>query len=62
MQQLTYDDKDKLHIEDLYPELNSEQQTEAAYFLARYVELVQRIFERVSNLTESTQADTMRMR
>lgn len=61
MQQPTYSDKNNIHIEDLYPELNSEQQAEAAYFLARYVELVQRVFERVSNLTESDQADTMRM-
>lgn len=44
---------------ELYPELTKEQQEEAAYYMARYLAVVQRIFERVNNLTESGEEPTM---
>ena len=48
-------------IANLYPELTSEQQAEAEYYLTRYLEIVQRIFERLEaeNLTESNLPPTM---
>jgi len=52
----------KLHIRDLYPELSDAEQAEAEYYLKGYIEVVRRIFERTSNLTDSDGADTMRMR
>ena len=36
----------------LYPELSPEEQREAAYFLERYLDIVIRIYERTSRLTE----------
>lgn len=48
-------------IAELYPELTKEQQEEAAYYLARYLDIVQGIFERVNNLTDSGQGLTMPM-
>jgi hypothetical protein len=44
--------KIKLDLSELYPELTPEQRAEAEYSLARYVEVVWRIYERVNNLTE----------
>jgi hypothetical protein len=41
----------KITIEELYPELNPQQQAEAEFFLLRYLEIVRRIFERENNLT-----------
>jgi len=50
-----------LTIAMLYPELTKEQQEEAAYYMARYLDVVQRIFERVNNLTETDKGPTMPM-
>ncbi len=33
-------------IAELYPELTPDQQAEAAYFLHRYLDLIERIYER----------------
>jgi hypothetical protein len=44
--------KDAITIADLYPQLTKEQQTEAEYYLTRYLEIVRGIFERSRNLTE----------
>lgn len=49
-------------ITELYPELTREQQEEAAYYMARYLSVVQRIFERVNNLTDSGEGPTMPMK
>ena len=38
--------KKQITIAELYPDLTSEQQTEAEFFLLRYLEIVRRIFER----------------
>lgn len=46
-------------IEQVYPELTPEQQQEAAYWLGRYLDVVQRIYERTQNLTGSDKADTI---
>jgi RIO-like serine/threonine protein kinase len=40
----------KVSITDLYPKFTKEQQEQAAYYLARYLEVVRDIFERISNL------------
>jgi hypothetical protein len=53
--------KQNITIAELYPELTKEQREEAAYYLARYVDVVQRIFERVNNLTDSGERPTMPM-
>jgi hypothetical protein len=52
---------DKLHINDLYPDLTESQQAEAEYYLTGYIDVVRRIFERVHNLTDSEGNDTMRL-
>jgi len=36
----------QISIAKLYPELSSEEQEEAEFFLLRYLEIVRRIFER----------------
>ena len=36
----------------LYPELSPDEQREAAYFLDRYLDIVCRIYERTSHLTD----------
>ncbi len=41
----------EINIRDLYPDLTSEEQAEAAACLARYIDLVCRIYERNQNLT-----------
>lgn len=51
-------------IEQLYPDLTPEQQQEAAYWLGRYLAVIQRIFERLQrekeqNLTDSNQVGTI---
>lgn len=48
-------------IAELYPDLTREQQEEASYYMARYLAVVQRIFERVNNLTDSGEGPTMPM-
>ena len=48
-------------IAELYPELTKEQQEEATYYMARYLDVVQRIFERVNDLTGSGEIPTMPM-
>lgn len=35
-------------VAELYPELTSEQQEEAAYFLNRYLDLIERIYDRTN--------------
>ena len=47
----------KLDVEALYPELTPEQRQEAAYYLARYLDVVQRIFERVHRSSGLTDKD-----
>lgn len=43
----TFESQNKrISITELYPELTSEQQEEAEFFLLRYLEIVRRIFER----------------
>lgn len=44
--------EDIISIGDLYPQLTEEQQSEAEYYLARYLEVIRGIFERNQNLTE----------
>ena len=52
--------QDEITIQDLYPDLSSEQQAEAAECLAQYIALVCRIYERnQKNLTEVDQAATI---
>lgn len=48
-----------IDVASLYPELTEEQQREAAYYLGRYLDVVQRIFERVNGLTDPGQDDTL---
>ena len=48
-------------IQDLYPELTPAEQSEAAYYLGRYFEVVRGIFERVQNLTDQNEPLTMEM-
>ena len=36
-------------IAELYPKLTAEQQEEAAYFLNRYLDVIERIYERTIN-------------
>ena len=50
---------DNIDIAHLYPELSSEQQSEAAVHLTRYVDLVCRIYERNHNLTGLDQKATI---
>jgi hypothetical protein len=42
---------EEINIHDLYPDLTSEEQAEAAACLARYIDVVCRIYERNQNLT-----------
>lgn len=49
----------EITIEQLYPDLTSEQQQEAAYWLGRYIAVIKRIHERTQNLTGSDMADTI---
>ncbi len=42
----------------VYPQLTPEQQTEAEYYLLRYLAVVKRIFERVSHEKSETLART----
>jgi hypothetical protein len=49
----------KINIQDLYPDLTSEEQAEAVACLARYIDLVCRIYERNQNLTELDQNATI---
>jgi len=44
--------EDAITISDLYPHLTRDQQVEAEYYLARYLEIVRGIFERNQNLTK----------
>ena len=46
-------------LEGLYPSLTEEQRREAAYFLSGYLDIVQRIFERVHGLTASDDTDSL---
>ena len=59
MQEMEIKNEQPLYISDLYPDLTEEQQQESAYYLARYLEVVQRIYERRAKLTDSDQTDTM---
>lgn len=43
----------------LYPSLTEEQRREAAYFLSGYLDVVQRIFERVHGLTAPDETDRL---
>jgi len=43
----------EITIDDLYPDLTSEERAEAAAALARYIDVVCRIYERNQNLTGS---------
>lgn len=49
---------------ELYPELTPAQQAEAEYYLTRYVEVIQGIFERLQRqkLTEPEPKSTMPMK
>lgn len=49
--------KNRITVKDLYPELSSEEQSEAEFFLTRYLEIVRRIFERTRRLTDSKDSD-----
>jgi hypothetical protein len=42
-----YQIDDDITISDLYPDLSSEEQSEAQYNLLRYLNAVKRIFERI---------------
>lgn len=50
---------EEITLQDLYPNLSAEQQAEAAAHLARYVEVICRIYERNQDLTEVDQAATI---
>jgi hypothetical protein len=41
-------DENEITIAELYPELSPEQQAEAEFYLLGYLDVVRRIFERVS--------------
>lgn len=41
-----------VNITSLYPVLSTEQQSEAEYYLKRYIAIVRRIFERVSKVKD----------
>ena len=43
----------EINVRDLYPDLTDEERAEAAAFLARYIDVVCRIYERTQNLTRS---------
>lgn len=43
----------------LFPTLTDEQRREAVYFLSGYLDVVQRIFERVHGLTASDETDSL---
>jgi hypothetical protein len=42
----------KIMIQEMYPQLNAEEQAEAAACLAQYVEVTSRIYKRNQDLTE----------
>ena len=46
-------------IQDLYPELNKEEQEEAEHYLKRYLAVMRRIYERTSGLTASDAPGTL---
>jgi len=46
-------------LEALYPSLTEEQRRDAAYFLSGYLNVVQRIFERVHGLTAPDETDSL---
>jgi hypothetical protein len=46
-------------MEALYPALTEKQRREAAYFLSGYLDVVQRIFERVHGLTATDETDSL---
>lgn len=48
-----------IDVEKLYPELDEQQRSEAAFYLGRYLDVVQRIFERVNGLTRDTPDDRL---
>lgn len=60
----TTKDDNNITFAELYPELTPAQQTEAEYYLTRYVEILWGIFMRLQqqNLTESTPDFSMRMK
>ena len=41
-------DENEITIAELYPELSPEQQAEAEFYLLGYLDVVRRIFERIS--------------
>jgi hypothetical protein len=43
----------RLPIAKLYPDLTTEQQREAEYFLTQYLEVIDRIYEETGDLTSS---------
>ncbi len=47
MPQTTSQDEKEITVADLYPELTSEQQAEAEFYLLGYLDVVRRVFERV---------------
>ena len=49
----------EINIQDVYPDLTSEQQVEAAERLASYIDVVCRIYERNQNLTGLDQQTTI---
>ena len=46
-------------LEELYPSLTEEQRRDAAYYLSGYLDIVQRIFERVHGLTAPDETDSL---
>ena len=46
-------------IQDLYPELNEEEQEEAEHYLKRYLAVIRRIYERTHGLTASGTPGTL---
>ena len=57
MSKTNINQESKLNVETLYPELTREQREEAAYYLARYLDVVRRIFERVHKVGGLTDKD-----
>ena len=49
----------KIDVDKLYPELTAEQRAEAAYYLARYIDLIERIYLRTQGLTENDRIDSL---
>ena len=46
-------------IQNLYPELNEEEQEEAEHFLKRYLAVIRQIYERTHGLTVSGDPSTL---